>query len=98
MLSVVVVTGLKAGNTPGENKSTLLVAGTMEAKMNSRSYRGMDINVAKGQQRNSFDGFTRIVTGMYPRKKGTALESLLNWDCKIKFRLNRNINIIFSYN
>jgi len=37
------------------------------------------------------------VSGLH-KKENSAVTSILNWDLKVKFRLNRNMNIIFSYN
>lgn len=38
-----------------------------------------------------------FVTG-HAKKEETSVVRILNWDFKIKFKLNRNMNIIFSYN
>ena len=37
------------------------------------------------------------VSGLH-RKETSVVTNILNWDLKVKFRLNRNMNIIFSYN
>lgn len=38
------------------------------------------------------------VSGLQKKTEMSSVEGLLNWDFKVKFRLNRNMNIIFSYN
>jgi len=37
------------------------------------------------------------ITGL-TKKTESSVVRLLNWDFKVKLRLNRNMNIIFSYN
>ena len=41
---------------------------------------------------------TEFVTGVYSPVACSSLEKILNWDCKVKFRIGKNMNILFSYN
>lgn len=38
------------------------------------------------------------VSGLQKKTETSSVEGLLNWNFKVKFKLNRNMNIIFSYN
>jgi hypothetical protein len=38
------------------------------------------------------------VSGLQKEEKTSAISILLKWDLRFKFRLNRNMNLIFSYN
>lgn len=38
------------------------------------------------------------ITGIMKKQEQSAFEKLLHWDCRIKVKLNKNLNIIFSYN
>lgn len=38
------------------------------------------------------------LTGTLKKQEQSNFEKLLHWDCRIKVKLNRNLNIIFSYN
>ena len=39
-----------------------------------------------------------FVTGMDSTSESSRLMKILNWDCKVKFRISKNMNILFSYN
>lgn len=47
---------------------------------------------AKGLTNKSY------VAGQFTKAPTKGIGSILCWDFKLKFRLNRNMNIIFSYN
>lgn len=38
------------------------------------------------------------VSGLKKKEESSSLEGILKWDFKVKFRLNKNMNIMFSYN
>jgi hypothetical protein len=36
--------------------------------------------------------------GQFKKTEVKGLNAILHWDMKVKFRLNRNMNVVFSYN
>ncbi|PBQ33447.1 hypothetical protein CNR22_17240 [Sphingobacteriaceae bacterium] len=39
-----------------------------------------------------------FISGLQKKTKNSYLDGILKWDFKVKFKLNKNMNIIFSYN
>ncbi|MBL7930302.1 MAG: hypothetical protein JNL60_00285 [Bacteroidia bacterium] len=50
------------------------------------------------QQANFAFSSSMNLTGTVKKQEQSNFEKLLHWDCRIKVKLNKNLNIIFSYN
>lgn len=98
ILVLCVMPGLQAGNSPFETlrgQKLILSSSTVSAQSVLMKEMALD----RVQKRtNHVDKSCLHIQGLQQKKTLSATERILNWDFKIKVRLNKNLNIIFSYN